>query len=229
MTAAATRPRGRPARTARPVEETRGAILDAALKLFSERGFEGAAMREIAGLAGVEHSALRYHYSDKATLWRAALARLITDMNAHMAAGWATTVGQPPLARFKATLRDYVRYCARHPEHARIMVQEAMGESDRVAWIAEQIVGPQHRAMARVLETLMSQGHLPRLPIRNMIYMLSAAAQSPFTLAGEVRHAYGVDMSDTAEIERHADALIALLIRDRGGQAAGGEAGSATA
>ena len=61
MTAAATRPRGRPARTARPVEATRGAILDAALKLFSERGFEGAAMRDIAALAGVEHSLLRYH------------------------------------------------------------------------------------------------------------------------------------------------------------------------
>ncbi|MDP2012451.1 MAG: TetR family transcriptional regulator [Phenylobacterium sp.] len=214
MTVAATRPRGRPARTARPVEETRSAILDAALKLFSERGFEGAAMRDIAGLAGVEHSLLRYHYSDKATLWRAALARLITDMNAHMAAGWRTTRGQPPLDRFKATLRDYVRYCARHPEHARIMVQEAMGESDRVAWIAEQIVGPQHRALTRLLRPLMDQGHLPRVPLRNLIYMLSAAAQSPFTLAGEVRHAYGIDMLDKAEIEGHADALIALLIRN---------------
>ena len=214
MTALATRPRGRPARTARPVEETRSAILDAALKLFSERGFEGAAMRDIAALAGVEHSLLRYHYSDKATLWRAALARLIVHMNAHMAAGWRTTRNLAPLDRFKATLRDYVRYCARHPEHARIMVQEAMGESDRVAWIAEQIVKPQHRGMTRLLEALMDQGHLPRVPMRNLLYMLSAAAQSPFTLAGEVRHAYGVDMSDEAEIEGHADALIALLIRD---------------
>lgn len=214
MTLVATRPRGRPARTARPVEETRSAILDAALKLFSERGYEGAAMRDIAALAGVEHSLVRYHYSDKATLWRAALARLIVDMNAHMAAGWRTTRRQPPLERFKATLRDYVRYCARHPEHARIMVQEAMGESDRVAWIADNIVGPQHRSMAKLLQTLIDQGHLPRVPIRNLIYMLAAAAQSPFTLAGEVRHAYGVDMSDEAEIEGHADALIALLIRD---------------
>lgn len=213
MTVAATRPRGRPARTARPVEETRSAILEAALKLFSERGFEGAAMRDIAALAGVEHSLVRYHYSDKATLWRAALARLIVEMNAHMAAGWRITRRQPPLERFKATLRDYVRYCARHPEHARIMVQEAMGESDRVAWIADNIVGPQHRGMASLLQTLMDQGHLPRLPMRNLIYMLAAAAQSPFTLAGEVRHAYGVDMSEEAEIERHADALIALLIR----------------
>ncbi|WP_340646678.1 TetR family transcriptional regulator [Phenylobacterium sp.] len=214
MTVVAPRPRGRPARTARPVEETRGVILDAALKLFSERGFEGAAMRDIAALAGVEHSLLRYHYSDKATLWRAALARLIVDMNAHMAAGWRTTAGQPALVRFKTILRDYVRYCARHPEHARIMVQEAVGDSDRVAWIAEQIVKPQHRSLARLMETLMAEGHLPRVPMRNLLYMLSAAAQSPFTLAGEVRHAYGVDMAQEAEIERHADALIALLIRD---------------
>ncbi|CAN5810574.1 hypothetical protein BH11PSE1_BH11PSE1_15800 [soil metagenome] len=214
MTAVATRPRGRPARTARPVEETRSAILDAALKLFSERGFEGAAMRDIAALAGVEHSLLRYHYSDKATLWRAALSRLIAHMNAEMAAGWRTTRDQPVLERFKVTLRDYVRYCARYPEHARIMVQEAVGDSDRVAWIAEQIVKPQHRGLSRLLQGMMDLGHLPRLPIRNLIYMLSAAAQSPFTLAGEVRHAYGVDMSDPDEIERHAEALITLLIRD---------------
>ena len=226
MTAVTTRPRGRPARTARPVEETRSAILDAALKLFSERGFEGAAMRDIAALAGVEHSLLRYHYSDKATLWREALSRLITHMNAHMATGWRATEGMPVVERFKVILRHYVRYCARHPEHARIMVQEAVGDSDRVAWIAEQIVRPQHRGLARLLQGLMDQGHLPRLPIRSLIYMLSAAAQSPFTLAGEVRHAYGVDMSDAAEIERHADALIALLIRD---EVAGPEPGPSSA
>nr|QQZ50852.1 TetR family transcriptional regulator [Phenylobacterium glaciei] len=110
MTALATRPRGRPARTARPVEETRSVILEAALKLFSQRGFQGAAMRDIAALAGVEHSALRYHYSDKATLWRAALARLIVDMNAHMAAGWRATAAcrrwtgsRPPCATTSAT------------------------------------------------------------------------------------------------------------------------------
>ena len=213
MTVIAPRPRGRPARTARTVAETRQAILEAALTLFSERGFDGATLREIAARAGVEHSLVRYHFADKANLWRAALGQLIDHMNTELARGWRATTGQPLIERFKSNLRDYVSYCARHPEHARIMVQEAVGDSDRVAWIAEQIVKPQHRGMTRTLETLMAQGWLPRLPIRNLIYILSAGAQAPFTLAGEVRHAYGVDMSDPAEIARHAEALIALLVR----------------
>jgi len=214
MSEAQTRRRGRPGRTPRPVEDTRAAILKAALTLFSERGFEGAAMRDIAAAAGVEHSLLRYHFTDKASLWRAALSDLIAHMNAEMAASGRASLGLPLLERFKVFLRDYVRYCARHPEHARIMVQEASGDNDRVAWIAEQIVKPQHRGLGRMLEALMDEGHLPRVPIRSLIYIVSAAAQAPFTLAYEVRHAYGVDTADEAEIEAHADALIRVLIRE---------------
>jgi TetR/AcrR family transcriptional regulator len=213
MSEAPPRQRGRPGRTPRPVEDTRTAILGAALTLFSERGFEGAAMRDIAAKAGVEHSLLRYHFTDKASLWRAALSDLIGHMNAEMAASWRHSRNLPPVERFKAFLRAYVRYCARHPEHARIMVQEASGDNDRVAWIAAEIVGPQHRGLAAILETLMADGHLPRLPVRSLIYIVSAAAQAPFTLAYEVRHAYGVDTASEVEIEAHADTLIKLLIR----------------
>ncbi len=208
-----TRPRGRPARDARSVEETRSAILAAALTLFSERGFEGVALRDIAASAGVEHSLVRYHFTDKATLWRAALRNLIDQMNAERAAHWRSTRGQPLIERFKASLRDYVRYCARHPEHARIMVHETVGDTDRTLWIAQEIVQPQHRAARRTMETLMDQGLLPRMEPRRLIYMMAAAAQAPFTLAGELRHAYGVDSSEGEEIEAHADALIAMFVR----------------
>jgi TetR/AcrR family transcriptional regulator len=214
MSEAPLRQRGRPGRTPRLVEDTRAAILGSALTLFSERGFEGAAMRDIATKAGVEHSLLRYHFTDKASLWRAALSDLIGHMNTEMAAGWRASRGLAPVERLKTFLRDYVRYCARHPEHARIMVQEASGDNDRVAWIAAEIVGPQHRGLGAILEAVMASGHLPRLPIRSLIYIVSAAAQAPFTLAYEVRHAYGVDTASEAEIETHADTLIKLLIRE---------------
>ena len=213
MSEAPARGRGRPGRQSRPVSETRAAILRAALTQFSERGFEGAAMRDIAAVAGVEHSLLRYHFRDKATLWRAALTDLIEHMNAEMAESWLSTVRDPPEARFRRILTDYVRYCARHPEHARIMVQEASGDNERVAWIAETIVRPQHRALTRLLEDLMGEGRLPRVPVRSLIYILSAAAQAPFTLAHEVRHAYGIDTATEAEIAAHSDALLKLLLR----------------
>lgn len=206
--------RGRPPREARSAELTREAITDAALTLFAERGFEGASMRDIAAAVGVEHSLLRYHFGDKGQLWRDAVSRMIERLDAQMAAVWDRTTGQPLVERFKLYLRAYVHYCAAHPEHARIIVQESLKPSDRVAWIVEKGVIRQHANLVPVLNALMARGHLPRVPIPSLIYMVSAAAQTIFMLANEVKAAHGIDYTRLEEIERHADALVALFVKE---------------
>ena len=47
------------------VEETGGKILEAALELFRQEGFEAAKMRDIAGRAGVATGAAYYYYPSK--------------------------------------------------------------------------------------------------------------------------------------------------------------------
>jgi AcrR family transcriptional regulator len=49
-------------------EETRERILDAALRLFRERGFEQTTMRDVAGEAGVATGAAYYYYRSKQDL-----------------------------------------------------------------------------------------------------------------------------------------------------------------
>ena len=90
------------------------------------------------------------------------------------------------------------------------------GDVEHGSVMAGQSVGmvTREEPVADILATLMDEGHLPRVPIRSLIYIVSAAAQAPFTLAYEVRHAYGVDTAAEAEIEAHADALIRVLIRE---------------
>ena len=44
---------------------TKDNILNAALKLFSERGYEGASMSDIADLLGITKAALYKHYKSK--------------------------------------------------------------------------------------------------------------------------------------------------------------------
>lgn len=53
---------------------TRDAILDAALELFSERGFEGASIRAIAAKAKVDPALIRHFFGDKELLFVTALA-----------------------------------------------------------------------------------------------------------------------------------------------------------
>jgi len=54
-------------------EETRQRILDAALQLFSERGYDGATTRAIAALAGVNEVTLFRHFGSKKSLFQAML------------------------------------------------------------------------------------------------------------------------------------------------------------
>lgn len=56
-----------------PEEETRKRILDAAVQLFSERGYDGAATRAIAVLAGVNEVTLFRHFGSKKSLFQAML------------------------------------------------------------------------------------------------------------------------------------------------------------
>jgi AcrR family transcriptional regulator len=69
--------------TAPPVETAvpRGKerLLDAALKLFGERGFEGASVRDITAEAGVSLGLVRRHFDSKEGLRRALDDRLVED------------------------------------------------------------------------------------------------------------------------------------------------------
>ncbi|MGZ3461272.1 MAG: TetR/AcrR family transcriptional regulator [Archangium sp.] len=65
---------------ARPTKEeardTRRLILDAALDLFSEGGFAGTSMRQIARAVGVRESALYHHFPSKAAIFEAMLQEM---------------------------------------------------------------------------------------------------------------------------------------------------------
>lgn len=61
-------------------EETRNRILDAALRLFRERGFAETTMRDVAGAAGVATGAAYYYYRSKEDLVLAFYVR--TDQEA---------------------------------------------------------------------------------------------------------------------------------------------------
>jgi AcrR family transcriptional regulator len=61
--------------------DTRQALLDAAERLFAERGLEGASLRAITGEAGANLAAVHYHFGSKDGLIQAVLARRLGPLN----------------------------------------------------------------------------------------------------------------------------------------------------
>lgn len=66
-------------------EETRTRIIDAAITLFGDRGFEGASTRDIATAAGVAAPALQYYFDNKEGLYLACADYIATRIWNHLA------------------------------------------------------------------------------------------------------------------------------------------------
>ncbi|MBU0550969.1 TetR family transcriptional regulator [Myxococcota bacterium] len=58
-------------------EETRERILEAATRVFADRGFGGARVRQIANEANVNVATLSYHFGDKKGLYSAVVEQLL--------------------------------------------------------------------------------------------------------------------------------------------------------
>ena len=65
----------------RDAADTRRRLLDAAERLFAERGFSGTSMRAVTHEAGVSVSAANYHFGSKEALLRETLGRVIQPLN----------------------------------------------------------------------------------------------------------------------------------------------------
>jgi AcrR family transcriptional regulator len=76
--------------------DTRTQILDAAERLFAERGFRGASVRAITDLAGANLAAVGYHFGSKAELLAAVVRRVIEPINAAQCAGLDRLLARTP-------------------------------------------------------------------------------------------------------------------------------------
>lgn len=205
--------RGRKPLTQARAEETRARILQTARDVFAEHGFDGANVRDIAQAAGTTHSMITYHFGSKEQLWRES----VRDMFALLQQSVLEVTDQeqelPLEERYKRLIRRYVRYCAAHPEHARITIAETIRGGERLEWMVREFVTRDHGYLVPLVEQLMKEGLVPKMPVASFIYASVGMTQLPFVLAKESLLAFNYDFMTEQAIERHADAVLALLLR----------------
>ncbi len=139
-----------PASWTRPdTEHPRKKLVLAALKLFADKGFEGASTREIADAAGANISAIRYYFGDKAGLYRAAFTELCDP---HACGGFDAALSMDQaLGRFFAEFLEPLK----QGETLRLVMKLHFREmiEPTGVWAAEiqSEIKPQHQLMVSML------------------------------------------------------------------------------
>src|SRR5215472_10945977 len=106
-----------PSRRVERKERLRGEILEAASKMFADRGYEAVTLREIAKEIGYTHAVIYQHFPDKwhilAELSRETIGLLIQDFDTIAAEH------SEPKERLFATSRGLIQFCTAHPQQFR--------------------------------------------------------------------------------------------------------------
>ena len=192
-------------------DPTRERILTAAVDLFSERSFEGATTREIAGRAGVTQPLLNYHFRSKDELWRAAVDGLFEALTQALAAREDGLRGVDELTTTRLLVREFIQFSARHPQVHRIITQECKVDGPRMDWLVERHIRPLYEATTERFTRLVEQGLMADIPAPHLYYIVTGAGPTMFVLGPECRRLSGVDPTDPDVIEAHADAVCTLL------------------
>lgn len=200
---------------ARPSDRDAGAgrdrILAAALGVFAERGFDGATTASIARRAGVTQPLVHYHFDSKDELWRAAIGRVVEQIRPTFGEGPDDLADLDPVARLKVLVRRLVHFSAAFPEFGRILAFEAASGGDRLDWLLAQTGAAQSQYFHDVFEVGAAEGWVKALPAEHVATCLGAAAAYAF-IAKEMMHkVYGIDVTDPAVVERHADTVVEIF------------------
>jgi AcrR family transcriptional regulator len=204
--------------TARPTAalgggETRERILVAALRAFSEKGFDGASTREIATLAGVNPGLLPYYFGGKLRLWQSAVDRAFGELRVALDAGTGDPGVVEDRERTRRLARAYVRFVARHPEFVRLMHDEGKRRGPRMRWIVDRHVRPLYAVFEALIRRSQAAGLLPAdIDPIHFFYILAGSVGLIFHQAEECKRLAGIDPADEAAIEAHARAVEFVLV-----------------
>ena len=115
--APAYRPAPRQVPPSRTRSNTRDRLLEAAVRMFGDRGFEATTMRDLAAAVGVKAPAIYNHFSSKEEILGAAVEWALRDFNLHVFG--QDDPNEAAAARLKGIVTRHVLYQLDHPALAR--------------------------------------------------------------------------------------------------------------
>jgi TetR/AcrR family transcriptional regulator len=198
--------RGRP-------EESRAAILNAAITEFSREGPAGARTDAIARAAKVNKALLYYYFKDKESLHGAVLDQVFGGL--WLAVQEILSKDLPPREKILAYAGAHFDYIASHPSYPRIAQSEMMSASKGKPVHLERIVTkyfrPLFMGIAEVLKAGVASGDFRPVDTWQFIPSMISVIVFYFTSAPAMRMMSGADPLSPERIAQRRTAVLDFI------------------
>jgi len=175
-------------------------LLDVAVRVFTERGYDGTSFQHLSQASGLSKSSIYHHIESKEQLLRLGLERALEPLMATI--GEAEARGGPAIDRLRFLIRRNVEILTDRLPYVTLLLN-VHGNTAPERWALEQRRA-YNRAVAAVVQEAVDEGSL-RADVD-----AKTTARLVFGMINSVREWYRPERSPGAE--RLADQVLSLLL-----------------
>ena len=193
-------------------EQSRAAILAAAVREFSREGIAGARTDSIARQAKVNKALLYYYFKDKEALYSAVLDQVFGGLT--VAVGAVLAQDLPPSKKILAYIGSHFDYIAAHPLYPRIVQSEMMRASQGVGQlerIVSQYFRPLFAKISDVIKLGIAENEFRRVDPIHFMSSMVAVITFYFTSAPVMRVMTGDDPFSAPRIAQRRAAVLDFI------------------
>jgi TetR/AcrR family transcriptional regulator len=196
-------------------QRNREVILDAALEVFSQHGFRGATLDQIAEVAGLSKPNLLYYFPSKEAVHKALLTGLLDTWLDPLR---AMDPRGEPLAEILAYVRRKLDLARDFPRESRLFAGEILQGAPRMREAIEGDLRDLVEEKARILTRWMDEGRIARVDPVHLIFSIWALTQHYADFDVQVRAVLGPGHDPFTEAGGFLKTLFSrLLATDQAG------------
>lgn len=198
-----------PSRRSRIQKRNRQSILDAALEVFSQYGFRGTTVDQIAEKAGLSKPNLLYYFASKEAIHHSLLDQLLDTWLAPL---HALDPAGDPVAEILGYVRRKLEMARDYPRESRLFANEILQGAPR---IMDALSGDLKRLVddkAAVIAGWARAGRIADLPPHHLIFSIWALTQHYADFDVQVRAVLGQGHDPFAEAQAYLDTLFRRLL-----------------
>lgn len=186
----AMRDAAKPKRRTRIQTEKREIILEAALEVFSQHGYRGATIDQIAEAAGMSKPNLLYYFRSKEDIHVTLMQRLLETWLAPLKE--LDDIGDP-LAELSAYIRRKLEMARDYPRESRLFANEILQGAPRIMPMIEGELKSLVDEKVKIIRGWMMAGRIARTDPYHLIFSIWATTQHYADFDVQVRAVLGVD------------------------------------